>query len=158
VEAQLLLDRGDITKLSIVDLRAKNPVMAQQNIVDDENTDFSGLASSLLPPSGAFFSGWTPQQWQNLTPSYNAQDSQLFQHHFTNPYESSSFQNDSPESSTAYHPYDPNEYRASDRPLTSGEASAPASAEPLDSAQVQFYHVCVASYHGTLLTQKTGHQ
>jgi hypothetical protein len=126
--------------------------MAQQNLAEDTNTDFSGLASSLLPPSGAFFSGWTPPQWQNVNPSHNAHDKQGVRHRFTNSYNSASFQNDSQDSSVAYQPYDPNEYQTSDRAPSSGEASAPASAAPSDSAHVQFYQVCLTSYCGTLLT------
>jgi hypothetical protein len=132
--------------------------MAQLNLAEDANTDFSGLASSLLPPSGAFFPGWTPQQWQNVTRSHNAHDRQGAQQRFTNSYHGSSFQNDLQDSSVVFQPYDPNENRASDRELSSGEALAPISAAPSDSPQARFYQVCLTSYCGTLLTQSAGYE
>jgi hypothetical protein len=132
--------------------------MAQLNLAEDTNTDFSGLASSLLPPSGAFFSRWTPQQWQNITRSHSAHDVQGVQQRFTNSYHGSSFQNDLEDLSVAYQPYDPNENRASDHALSSGEVSAPVSATPSDSTQVRFYQVCLTSYCNTLLTQIAGYE
>jgi hypothetical protein len=154
-KAQFQLDSRDTVKLSIVDLRAQHSTMAQPNLAEDTNTDFSGLASSLLPPSGAFFSGWTPQQWQNVTQRHNAHDMQGVQQRFANSYHGASFQNGLSDSSAAYQP---NEFKASDRALSSGEASAPASAAPSDSAQIQFYQVCFASFCGTSLTQSAGYE
>jgi hypothetical protein len=132
--------------------------MAQQNPVENGNTDFSGLASSLLPPSGTFFSGWTPQQWQNLAQSHNAHVMQGVPQPFTNSYHGASFQNYLSDSSAAYQPDDPNEYGASDHAFSPGRVSTPPSVVPSDSSQVQFYQVCLGSYCGTLLTQIAGYE
>ena len=125
--------------------------MAQQDLVEDANTDFSGLASSLLPPSGAFLSGWTPEKWQRFTPSHNIQG---VQRSVSNPYTGTSFQNDPEDSS--YEPYDPYEYGMADHAPSSGEMSGSASAAPSDSAQLQFYQVCSATCCGTSLTDVAG--
>src|SRR5436305_707259 len=111
--------------------------MALQNLFEDKVADFSGLASSLLPPSGAFFSGWTPQQWQNVPQNSNAHDLQGAQQPSTSSYHSSSFQKDLPDSLVPYQPNGPNDYGASDHTLSSGEVSARASAATPDSAQGQ---------------------
>src|SRR5436853_5452716 len=132
--------------------------MAQQNRVENANTDFSGLASSLLPPSGAFFSGWTPQQWQNVAQSHNTHVMQGVPQPFINSYHGASFQNCLSESSAAYQPDDPNEYGPSNHAFSSGEVSTPHSVTPSDSSQVQFYQVCLGSCCGTLLTQITGYE
>jgi hypothetical protein len=131
--------------------------MAQQNPAED-TTDFSGLASSLLPPSGAFLSGWTRQQWQNFTASHNANDGPAVQQSFTNSYHNASFQNNLADSPTPYRPYDLNEYRTPDRPLGSGEALAAASGVQSDSGNAQIYKVCFTGFFGTLLTQVLGYE
>jgi len=131
--------------------------MAQQNRAESDNTDFSGLASSLLPPSDAFFSRWTPQQWQNLAQSHNAHVMQGVPQPFTNSYHGTSFPNYLPDSSAAYQPDDPNEYGVSDHVFSSGEASTPPSVAPSDSSQVQFYQVCLGRCCSALLTQTTGY-
>ena len=131
--------------------------MAQQTQAEDTNTDFSGLASSLLPPSGAFFSGWTPQQWQSLTASHNASDRPAVQRASRNSYHNASFPNNLPDSPTPYQPYDPNEYPASDRLLGSSEALAPASGAQSDSGHAQIYQVCFTGCCGTLLTSILGY-
>jgi hypothetical protein len=132
--------------------------MAQQNPVENGNTDFSGLASSLLPPSGTFFSGWTPQQWQNLAQSHNAHVMQGVPQPFTNSYHGASFQNYLSDSSAAYQPDDTNEYGPSDHAFSPGDVSTTPSVVPSDSSQVQFYQVCLGSYRGTLLTQIAGYE
>jgi hypothetical protein len=120
--------------------------MAQQNRVENETTDFSGLASSLLPPSGAFFSAWTPQPWQNLAQSHNAYVMPGVSQPFTNSYHGASFPNYLSDSSTAYKPDNPNERGPSDHAWSPGEVSTPPSVVPSDSSQVQFYQVCLGSY------------
>ena len=124
--------------------------MAQQVLVEDVDTDFSGLASSLLPPSGAFLSGWTPEKWHRFTPRH---DIQGVQRSVSNSYTGTPLQDDPEDSS--HEPYDPYEYGMADHAPSSGEISGSASAAPSDSAQVQFYQVCSATCCDISLTEIT---
>jgi hypothetical protein len=130
--------------------------MAQSSSVEDPSTDFSGLASSLLPPSGAFLSGWAPQKWQRPTPSYSAHAMQNVQPPFSNSYNGAPLQTDLQGSSHKL--FDPNENGTSDHAPSSGELSELASVTPSKSTQAEFYQVCPASCCATSLTQVAGHE
>ena len=124
--------------------------MAQQNAIEDTSTDFSGLASSLLPP----LSGWTREKWQNFTGSHNAHDTQDVRRPFSITSTGAPYQNGLMDSS--YGPYNPNEFGTADHALSSGEISGSASVAPSDSAQVQFYQVCPAGCCSASLTDSAG--
>ena len=126
--------------------------MAQQTPAEDTNTDVSGLASSLLPPSGTFFSGWPPQQWQNYTTGHGANERPGVQQSFINSYHNAGFQNTLPDSPTLYRSYD------LDRPLGSDEAISSTSRAQSDLFNAQIYQVCFTSYCGTLLTPIVGYE
>lgn len=130
--------------------------MAQRSMAEETRTDYSGLASSLLPPSGPFFSGWTGQQWQDFSASCNTRDMPGGQRPSTKFCRNDSVANGAPDSATASQLYDATEHRASGGALGFREASVPISAALANSAKA--HQVCFMSYCGTLLTQIAGQQ